>query len=770
MNQIASFFFLGTAQHRKSNRNAITSFYKATRASKTTARLFDGVGCNPDGAPALVDFFLNNNAAKHPAKPPFHKKHPTPGNYVYNPKNDEKKELGDPGISQNIRSLMKRINGCIAGEGIDELMFEAISYLGHLKSQGKLPTVLNLHGFSRGADTCLRLANMLDSLYPEIKLNLFLIDQVPGPGRLNDLPSYKVPANVQRFESITMLHEYKPGFNVQDSSRYVFASPSTTKVTFKVYPGVHGQGMNLTPNQHTNHVAQLVHDDFFRFCTETGSLPQASPPPVAYKEVEFHDYYSINVKPLNPMERFQLYSDMQKNWSHYEAGIRFNSRPILSKYQWRDHHKKLFVNQEHAELFAQIYPETYNWFYKNSGINLNEKGRADAKEQVSEQLADLATKAPEFYKQFCQVHNIAPNRQLPESRSLPAYHYHRSGTPLVTDELSYLRHAITSIINFEEQHRKRSSKEHRSAIVKLKTALNNSELEAPEIARVQLRNKINEIRNYLFLHDHKNYLYYQLARLSINANHLKLAFDQLIDNYCQNNPILPEKQKLKLREMSNSLDQIVKNPSSNYLQQSQQAKKIISQAALYLKMSQKDLDSVDDNFQKQTFSKATHFFHPKNCPPPVNTLIKKLNELSSPSFEETSLASDIAKLFNAYYNRGQFWRIIGEILSYILPLKVSTFASPKKLEIALVITKELEHLESEGKGNNVTEVSRILLAGQNQLHKHYQSCYIEADKIPKGELDQIFMKSQRGIMGEAPEFDINNIEETDELNSFGVKL
>ncbi|PJE10477.1 DUF5621 domain-containing protein, partial [Legionella sp.] len=444
-NNVVSFFFLGTACHRSCYQDALTHFYNKVSEEKTPARLFDGVGS------------VAANAEEG-------EKNPTPGLYFYNPETDQKILIAGKTL-QKVRDLMHQMQGCLAGEGMDELLLEAILYIEHyINKNGNAPEAINLHGYSRGADTCMRLAHLLYSMYPDVNVNMFLIEHVAGPGRSEDPSSYTIPPNVAKFESATMLHEYKPGFDPQDRDRYVVSNARKTQMSTKVYPGWHGKAMYLTEDENTNHVPRLLHDDFFRFTKETGSLPADAPVPNYKVMHSWTDYTECEAKVLTDKERFTEYVEMQKHWWFYSKGTELNVRRVLIEHRKYVQNLELFVNQEHWELFEKLYPNLSDWFFNNNSQN-NEND-----ELVKSELDNLKTNYPKFYHVFCKSCGIKDDK-IPEPRKKLLFPYPRLGETLVSDDFSFLQHSILSIINYHVHHRNENTLETRVVISILQEGL-----------------------------------------------------------------------------------------------------------------------------------------------------------------------------------------------------------------------------------------------------------------------------------------------------------
>ncbi|HVT62666.1 MAG TPA: hypothetical protein VHD33_04175, partial [Legionellaceae bacterium] len=228
---VVSITCLGTMNHRSTHPSVLTTMhqeierYAAKEGSHVAAWLIDGPGSV--GTP----------------------EHPTPGTYIY--AQGKKQIASKEVISQqlnNFNSFLDNRYRAITGEGVESSLLEASLYIEDIikKNNGILPTQINLQGFSRGADTCVRIANILHRMHPSIKVNLFLIDPVPGPGRRDDPDSYTIPPNVNDCKVVLMLNEHRTFFQPQHRRRYRFTNPKT-HVSFQHLVGRHGAGIATRP-------------------------------------------------------------------------------------------------------------------------------------------------------------------------------------------------------------------------------------------------------------------------------------------------------------------------------------------------------------------------------------------------------------------------------------------------------------------------------------------------------------------------------------------
>jgi hypothetical protein len=714
---VVSFFFLGTACHRSCYQDALTHFYQKVSEQKTPARLFDGVG----------SVAVNAEEAE---------KNPTPGQYVYNSQTGQKIRIAGK-ILQTVRDFLHQWQGCLTGEGMNELMFEAIFFVEeYIKKNGRAPEAINLHGYSRGADACMRLAHLLNTLYPDVNVNMFLAEHVAGPGRSEDPSSYTIPPNVAKFESATMLHEYKPGFDPQDRDRYVISNARKTKISTKVYPGWHGTAMYLTENENTNHVPRLLHDDFFRFAQETGSLPADAQVPNYKVMHSWTNYTEREAKLLTPEMRFKEYVEMQKHWWFYSKGTELNTRRVLTEHRRFVRNSELFVNQEHWELFEKLFPRVTDWFFNNNSLKQEETS-------LETELGSLKKTDLKFYEAFCRSCGIK-NGMIPEPRKKLLFPYPKLGEALVSDDFSFLQHSILAIVNYHVHHRNENTVESRAAtrvlLAKLSQAkASNSREEATQI----LLTTISSTSTYLSQVEPRSYMARQLKKLNVGPKQFIEEATTLLKENIGYNLYLHESQKNYLREVTKDLESLQSDQNIPTYEKLRRAKMIVREIPLNLN------DRTDEVF---AFNRqAESYFRFSNPPYTYKKLISSLNRLSSRSFGESTLAYTMAKRFSAYEERSKFWELVHKVLSTLSPVEIPPFFPPDKKRIAKTMQKNLQKLDKYGLGDNLTELLNILSAGEKMLHELYKT----TGNLIQGELDRIIETCKGEIW---PEIDTSHTE------------
>jgi Domain of unknown function (DUF5621) len=501
---IISMTFLGTAQNRTKPTLLTGMFetiekYAAQKDSPVAAKLFDGVGCeSTDG-------------------------HPTPGTYVWDPNTDIKTQ--DPDI------LSKQTRGLLLGYGTDHLLLEATMYIEKIihDNGGVLPETINLQGFSRGADNCLRLANVIYDLFPSIKVNLFLIDQVPGSFRRDDPYSYTIPPNVENFTATIMLNEYTPIFKPQHMKRWVFISPEKTKVRIHTHAGIHGEAIvkNASFDSHASY--DLTKDEILQWNKTHGCLPETTQlnHDFIFNENAKSQYIKNAHTPpenhLSSQQRFEKCCEMlqefkKRHWSSYRLHER---TPLLERSEYVET-PEVFINQEHRELFKELYPQLFHYFFEN---NCEPKVSS---EQVLNNFTTLKQDknsnffVPEFLR-YCNWNGTLP---LPSPKGPNFSDTQKLGQAQVTDSLSYLQHSLQTSINYYHYHCAQKDQHSNMLVKMIKTALKNAKSAINnDAAEVILKDCINTIKRL----PKQGFIANEVEKILTNDKDLESYYKQTID-------------------------------------------------------------------------------------------------------------------------------------------------------------------------------------------------------------------------------------------------
>lgn len=432
--EIVNLVFLGTGEHRDSTKSALTQLYNhISDDQKPFTRLFDGPG----------------------SKPGENSKDPIPGQYSYNPQTGEKEPYHTDPRAQQFYALCQKISGNLAGDGIEDNMMEATLWLAKAieKNNGILPEKINLYGFSRGADTAIRISNLLAAVYPGIKLNIFAFDPVPGPGRREHYEAKIIPAEVEEIYCIYPMDENRPGFEPQDPSVLLLESPETTQSRSQFYRGVHADPTKLRyTDDARNATGKLGWDDCFSFAERHGTALQGGTRPnyvMVTKDAteKKHLDTSTPSRPLATTERLALYDQMQSSAEFYKEQ---RSAPILERdfvakrsLQVRD--ADFFINQEHRELFKEEYSNVFDWFFQNNVEKL-------PSDFVIADLQEMQQKHPSMFASLEGKFGIKPIGEqsfaIGKPQGDPIIETRKTDKPLIRDQLSYLQFAINSALNY----------------------------------------------------------------------------------------------------------------------------------------------------------------------------------------------------------------------------------------------------------------------------------------------------------------------------------
>lgn len=631
-----SITFMGTGQHRDTHRSALVSAHNQLNGlaqkpdSSIAAWLIDGPGCR-----GSVE-------------------HPMPGTYYY--RNGVKIPDADlaAGEERKIRDALRQNYHALTGEGIESSILEAINYLDDIigRNEGKVPSELNLQGFSRGADNCVRLANVMYLLYPNIKVNLFLIDPVPGPGRRDDPESYHIPPNVGTCHVTLMNNEHRPFFEPQHSGRYVFSNPQT-KVAYHYMPGRHGAGLATRANTViTPPVSQvLVQDSLLKFNIETGML---------HKNAKIHHWHEsiANKNVPKPLETAQQSLTNKERLAHLciamQAHKSLAARKIVHIYHKRrifTHRYRyvldadLFIDPEHRALFKIEFPATFNWFFEKNFPPAGRK-KGYGKPKVFAELQQLS-KPPyaEFYQDLLErfkIKSIHTEKDIIEPQGIARDERLTFNEPIVTDELSYLQYCLRTIVseyhyrapsswfgNWLQGHEKVVTKSFESDRIKKKIedALQRSAVLPNEEAKQVLKKIISQVK----ASPNQEFFFHQVKKIIPDSGKYLRSVLATLRRY---------KEKLPTKHaefVAKSID-FIQIQMDHPLKDDYQKRIEVQDYLLSLSTAMRRLSnqaSVKNILCEQLF--------------------KNLNTLSNPSYAEPALLDTIIASLESYNRRRTFW-------------------------------------------------------------------------------------------------------------------
>lgn len=132
--------------------------------------------------------------------------------------------------------------GNLDGHGWDDNVQRTVHIIQTLKFENMYDVdVVNMVGWSRGAVTCIRIANKLWELFGNsIRCNIFAVDPVAGLNAGVEMEDTRViPASVDNYVALLAMHEMRRSFKVQDRGRMRFAG--ATNNCFLPMPGKHNE-------------------------------------------------------------------------------------------------------------------------------------------------------------------------------------------------------------------------------------------------------------------------------------------------------------------------------------------------------------------------------------------------------------------------------------------------------------------------------------------------------------------------------------------------
>lgn len=241
--------------------------------------------------------------------------------------------LGVTGMHANVRFLME-----------------------HLHARGReLPRHINMIGWSRGACTCVLMANEIAKTYKDqISIDIYAIDPVAGPTNLEDTSLFVLPKNVKACGVVYMENESRPMMNGVS----IRAESEHTKLAASSFPGIHGTPVSLRPSSIETPVSAVVAQVVMNFLRKRGVLRKDPDLPgddvtcSAFAQMILHQPYYL--------------------------GLGCQTR-LLHKGSWKEHEvvtpyllrKGYFVNKMHKACFKWAFPKLYEYLFGDPAAPLD---------------------------------------------------------------------------------------------------------------------------------------------------------------------------------------------------------------------------------------------------------------------------------------------------------------------------------------------------------------------------------------------------------------
>ncbi|GAB4391582.1 MAG: hypothetical protein Tsb005_01970 [Gammaproteobacteria bacterium] len=318
----------------------------------------------------------------------------TPGQYVFVP------DKANPGHGSKIKNPKLALNlrqklGLILGYGLPANVIEAVQRIQALRDQGVGPSEINLTGFSRGAVTVLILSNVLNNLFPDIKLNITLVDPVPGPSWWRNKNIATIPPNVAHATIVLQKHETRPPFAAISKQDLIVSDPTKTKVEYEVLPGEHNAPIKFRSDE-TSGVTKLVTALITKNMQSQGV--EFDKMPTVYANYKYKAKYNVkdiqlDDNDLTSQSLLAVYHNIFNNEPHYakQRGFLGRNRGFISKLSEYVKDADFFLSQRHRDLFAEVLPKTFYYLFQGNTHNVY------SADEVAQELAQLKRQNPQLH-------------------------------------------------------------------------------------------------------------------------------------------------------------------------------------------------------------------------------------------------------------------------------------------------------------------------------------------------------------------------------------
>ena len=245
-----------------------------------------------------------------------------------------------------------KIAGLLAGKGVDANVAAVVSEVQRLLGEGYTDMVLNMCGWSRGAVTCIKIANALnaDHATSRIPVNIFAIDPVPGGSCLNNhmWHSIDMTPNIRICNLVLSQHDRRSLF----APYYPPVLGPFTDVD--IMPGDHSTVVEAKPGRMEAY--ELVKDMAKRFLMARGTT-------LAPRDL---------LTPPEVLKRYALIAEHFDDYAHFAKGAskdwekRFKGERTIRDVNRHDVAQMLpvkpqfFLNEHHRIVFQELFPNLTN--------------------------------------------------------------------------------------------------------------------------------------------------------------------------------------------------------------------------------------------------------------------------------------------------------------------------------------------------------------------------------------------------------------------------
>lgn len=296
------------------------------------------------------------------------------------------------------------------------------------------PIHINLAGFSRGAVTCIIIANELKKLENQLalrerhfrdkfsandklllnnlkraKLHIYAQDPVAGLTDKGNLAGRLIPSNVESYVAVLQTDEMRRDFKPQDMTRLILASPANSKVTMLPLYGNHTDANKIKDTEHMVSAPQITWHLMHQFLSQHGTtfsndkIPDmvvgaSTPGDKAPRPV------AKNPTPVDLLAIFAKHHEERKNYRESGEKVKFDDGlPIPRTERTLNRHLRfyvknpgIFVNRLERELFKIAYPRAFNYLFEHNLTDPRFPSHS-SKQDVIEELHRLKQDSPELF-------------------------------------------------------------------------------------------------------------------------------------------------------------------------------------------------------------------------------------------------------------------------------------------------------------------------------------------------------------------------------------
>ncbi|HVZ46438.1 MAG TPA: DUF5621 domain-containing protein [Ramlibacter sp.] len=260
--------------------------------------------------------------------------------------------------------------GLVYGEGMDDNIRHAIAAMANKWTDFTGHTV-NMVGWSRGAITCMRMANWIQEFFGGgMNVNIFAVDPVAG-GDLGTAvaDTYTIPQIVKNYVAVLMMDDRRGGFRPQDINRIRVENRDATKLALLPFPGSHDTPVKLGKDSNLNEVPEICRYMSYKFLAGMGT--RFTEAETIFSAMQLSEKYALVKK------KQKAYGKLGKKGVGKAAMGGIITRDVGNELdRYMSETPNFFVNQHHVECFKLGFPQIYQMFFSASPPVPPSRGRA----------------------------------------------------------------------------------------------------------------------------------------------------------------------------------------------------------------------------------------------------------------------------------------------------------------------------------------------------------------------------------------------------------